>query len=45
MTGQDVVLSDEDVAIIKRIQSGQYPNADHDEYKVLYIVTLFLYHY
>ncbi|KAG1701354.1 Ribosome biogenesis protein bop1-B [Nymphon striatum] len=33
MTGKDVVLSDEDVAIIKRIQGGNYPRADHDEYK------------
>lgn len=35
MTGQKVVLSDEDLAIIKRIQSGKYPTGE-DQFKVLY---------
>ena len=33
MTGQKVVLSDEDLAIIKRIQSGKYPSGE-DQFQV-----------
>lgn len=30
-TGQDVVLSDRDVELIKRLQSGKIPDADFDD--------------
>jgi len=33
LTGQDVRLTDEDIALIKRIVSGRIPNKDHDEYE------------
>lgn len=33
-TGQDVVLSKEDLQLIQRIREGQVPNPDHDEYQV-----------
>lgn len=39
MTGQKVVLSDEDLAIIKRIQFGKYPTGE-DQFKVLYLFIL-----
>lgn len=32
-TGQEVVLTDEDIALIKRINSGRIPNAEHNEYE------------
>lgn len=31
-TGQEVLLTDEDIALIKRVNSGRIPNAEHDEY-------------
>ncbi|XP_058123678.1 ribosome biogenesis protein BOP1 homolog isoform X2 [Anopheles ziemanni] len=31
-TGQNVVLSEEDVALIKRIMAGQNPDAEYDDY-------------
>lgn len=33
-TGQDVVLSKEDLELISRIRQGQVPNSEHDEYEV-----------
>lgn len=33
-TGQDVVLTDEDIQLIKRIQSQKIPDATFDEYAV-----------
>uniref|UniRef100_T1J4W3 Ribosome biogenesis protein BOP1 homolog n=1 Tax=Strigamia maritima TaxID=126957 RepID=T1J4W3_STRMM len=33
MTGQDVILADEDVDIIQRIQSGIYPDSSYNPYK------------
>ncbi|KAI8039644.1 hypothetical protein M5D96_007064 [Drosophila gunungcola] len=33
LTGQDVRLTDEDIALIKRIVSGRIPNKDHEEYE------------
>ena len=41
-TGQDVVLSDADVTLIERMQSGKIPDADFDEYAVGLICLLFL---
>jgi len=35
MTGQDVVLSEKDLALVKRLQENKIPNANHDEYKVI----------
>ncbi|EDW77174.1 uncharacterized protein Dwil_GK22227 [Drosophila willistoni] len=32
-TGQEVVLSDADIALIKRINSARIPNAEHEEYE------------
>ncbi|KAI5643253.1 hypothetical protein NE865_04671 [Phthorimaea operculella] len=32
-TGQDIILSKEDLELISRIRQGQVPNPDHDEYK------------
>lgn len=34
LTGQKVVLSNDDVDIIKRIQLGKHPNKNEDPYKV-----------
>lgn len=34
LTGQKVVLSNDDVDIIKRIQLGKHPNKNEDLYKV-----------
>ncbi|XP_064552174.1 ribosome biogenesis protein BOP1 homolog [Drosophila montana] len=31
-TGQEVLLTDEDIALIKRVNSGRIPNAEHDDY-------------
>lgn len=33
-TGQDVVLSEKDLALVRRLQDVKIPNADHNEYKV-----------
>lgn len=33
LTGQNVRLTDEDIALIKRIVSGRIPNKDHEEYE------------
>lgn len=32
-TGQEVLITDEDIALIKRIVSGRIPNKDHNEYE------------
>ncbi|XP_011182321.2 ribosome biogenesis protein BOP1 homolog [Zeugodacus cucurbitae] len=32
-TGQEVVLTDADIELIKRINSGRVPNAEHNEYE------------
>lgn len=32
-TGQDVILSKQDLELISRIRQGHVPNADHDEYE------------
>ncbi|XP_017148323.1 ribosome biogenesis protein BOP1 homolog [Drosophila miranda] len=32
LTGQEVLLTDADIALIKRINSGRIPNEEHDEY-------------
>ncbi|EDV36963.1 uncharacterized protein Dana_GF11675 [Drosophila ananassae] len=32
-TGQEVLITDEDIALIKRIISGRIPNKDHNEYE------------
>ncbi|KAH8331439.1 hypothetical protein KR074_003580 [Drosophila pseudoananassae] len=32
-TGQEVLITDEDIALIKRIVSGRIPNEDHNEYE------------
>ncbi|XP_017867167.1 PREDICTED: ribosome biogenesis protein BOP1 homolog isoform X1 [Drosophila arizonae] len=32
MTGQEVLLTDEDIALIKRVNSSRIPNPEHDEY-------------
>lgn len=36
-TGQDVILSDADIELIKRINSQRVPNADFDEYAVRFL--------
>ena len=33
MTGKDIVLKDEDVALIQRIQDGRYPETTFDPYE------------
>lgn len=32
-TGQEVLLTDEDIALIKRVNSARIPNPDHNEYE------------
>lgn len=34
MTGQDVILTDEDIDLIQRIQLGRYPDANYNPYQV-----------
>lgn len=39
-TGQDVVLTDEDVDLIQRLQKGQFPSSTTDPYEVGWLMSL-----
>lgn len=41
-TGQNVILSEEDIEIIKRISSQRIPNKDHNEFEVIFERLLFV---
>lgn len=42
-TGQDVILSKEDLQLIHRLREGNVPDPNHDEYQVQFFIYIYLY--